>query len=357
MDKKRISIIGAGNAGLALAAYLSLKNYDVCLFNRSLSGFGDLLETKTIVLKGVISGVSNIYKITDSCEEVVQFSDIIIITVVSTAHRDIAHKISSYLKSDKTILLSPGRTFGAYEFRKILDKNKVTNKILVAETNSFFFACRAVNKTLVDIIGVKNLVLFSVFPAVCMTNVNDILVEIFPGLKLVPSSLITGLENIGAILHPAIMLFNYECIDRKNDFYFYRDLSKNIIRFISNLDNERILIGKQLGIDLSSISDWITMVYPATEGCSLHDKMHNCPAYYNILAPKSINSRYIYEDIKTGLIPMIEISKYLNLSLELMNSIVVIFSELLGEDLKDGARSFDFMDLSFDKFILTEGVK
>ena len=60
------------------------------------------------------------------------FADIIIITTVATAHKEIAMNIAPFLKSEKIILLCPGKSFGAYEFRKTLDLLKVSSNIKVS---------------------------------------------------------------------------------------------------------------------------------------------------------------------------------------------------------------------------------
>ena len=93
-----ITVMGAGNSGLATAAHLSMEGHSVTLWNRSEETIKELLETKTIHCEGVIEGSCTIHAVTADIEVAVSDPDLILITTPATAHRELAELIQEYQK-------------------------------------------------------------------------------------------------------------------------------------------------------------------------------------------------------------------------------------------------------------------
>ena len=51
----RISVIGAGNGGQAIAGYCASQGYSACLYDRSMEALTPLISTKRIQLTGALS--------------------------------------------------------------------------------------------------------------------------------------------------------------------------------------------------------------------------------------------------------------------------------------------------------------
>lgn len=349
----KITVIGAGNGGQAIAADCAIRGYKVCLYNRTISKIQSLTKSKIIKLTGAITGNGYIDIITNDIEEAVQFGDIIFIVTTATAHKDLAIKMAPYLKDNQIIVLTPGRTGGALEFEYVLANSKIKSNVNVCETQTLMYACRKTSEGVVNIIGVKDKVLFSMVDHKKNKLLQKILSPIYPSLLPAENIMQTSLENIGAMFHPAIILFNAASIERGNMFYFYRDITDSIASFIQKLDDIRIEIGKAYNISLISASDWVSYAYPNISGDTLCERIKNNPAYYDILAPNSIYSRQILEDIPTGIIPMAELGKIAGVNVDLFDSFVEICSNLLNMDLRKdsrtlfsiGLKNFDFNDI------------
>lgn len=341
---KRITIIGAGNGGQAFAAYCASIGYDVCLYNRSLSSIYPIYETKEIRLVGQLNYVSKIDLITDDLECACNYSDIILIVTPATAHRQLAIDMSPYVRDNQIILLNPGRTLGSIEFKSYIDKYS-DKKPIIGETQTLVYACRLMSPGIVNIIGIKK----RVPVASPVHGYADIIVKslksVFECFESESSVLEIGLDNIGSIFHPAVVLFNAATIERQESFYFYRDMTPQIADFIERLDNERIEIGKAYGINLMSVKDWICYAYPSTSGDSLCDRMKNNPAYHDIKAPGSIFTRQLTEDIPTGLLPMRELARVAKVETPIINSIISIISTLLNVDFIHDGRTLSNLGL------------
>ena len=344
-NKKRIAVIGAGNGGCAIAGHLAMMGHEVVLYSYFDSEIEKLRVSKTIELTGVISGVGKLHRVTSNIEEAICNAEIIMIVTIANVHGELAKQMSRYLSDGQLVVLNPGRTGGAIEFKVALDSVGFDKKIYLAEAQTLIYACRLAGDALVNIIGMKERVMLSTLPASDTSYVLKILSSLYHCFIPVENVLVTSLENIGAIFHPCVVLFNAATIERGTQFYFYRDMTRRVAEFIEMFDKERINVGKAYGIELMPVKEWISYSYDKIEGETLLERMRNNPAYYNIKAPVSIESRQLLEDIPTGLVPIFELGQLKNVDMPLFQSIIRICSTLLGKDFITEGRTLKKMGI------------
>ncbi|MCH5225006.1 MAG: NAD/NADP octopine/nopaline dehydrogenase family protein [Muribaculaceae bacterium] len=329
------AVIGAGNGGQAMAAHLSMMGHSVALFDRNPDKLKNLSE---ITLSGRINSTVKIHKVTDSIPRAIENADVIMVTTVATAHADVARQMAPFLKENQIVILNPGRTGGVWEFRNVLDKLNFSKKIYLAEAQTLLYACRIIQDGSVNIIGIKDSVLLAAESQADTDHVLSIITPVFPAFKKAQSLFQTGLENIGCIFHPCVVLCNAAAIERGERFYFYRDMTPQIADFIQKVDKERIDVGNAYGIKLQSATDWISSAYDGVKGETLCERMRNNPAYYDIIAPASIYTRQMFEDIPTGLVPISQLGKLKGVNTPLMDSIIDISGALLNQDFRKTGR-------------------
>lgn len=353
-NNRKITIIGGGNGGQAMAAYCAIKGYSVCLYNRNLEHLKNIVNTQSIRLSGRINATGHIDIITDDIQTATEYSDLIMIVTTANAHKILAELMAPYLSKNKTIILNPGRTGGLWEFDYILKQNNRSCDIVLAEAQTLIYACRIIDNGHVNIIGIKDRVLLSSYNRELTNLIIQQLSDLFTCFIPAKNILQTSFENIGAIFHPCVVLFNAAAIDRGDLFYFYRDMTDNIANFIQKVDKERINIGKKYNVDLISAEKWVSYAYPNIIGENLCEKMKNNPAYYNIISPTSIFSRQLMEDIPTGLVPLVEFGRLANVDVSLMDSMVTICNALLNTDFRESGRNLKSLglgELSVDEII------
>lgn len=340
----KISIIGAGNGGQAMAGHFAILGHEVCLYNRTTSRIKNIQKSKRIQISDAITGIGNISLITTNLIEALDFADLIMVTTTADAHQELAKKMSAHLRENHLVVLNPGRTLGAIEFSKII-RTKCQTPISIAEAQSLIYACRVESPGKVRVIGVKDNVLLAAFPASETNLIINKLNSIVPCFVKAKNVLITSLENIGAIFHPAVVLFNAATIERGQSFYFYNEMTLSVANFLEQLDAERIAIGRAFGINLRSASDWVSFAYKNIRGETLCEKMRNNPAYYKIFAPTSLKSRLLFEDIPTGILPLIELARMAGVPVPLMQSVFNISQALLKTDFRLAGRTLKNLDL------------
>lgn len=317
MSKKypSFAVIGAGNCGQAMAAHLKSLDYKVKLYNRSAEKINAINKKDGITLKGILKGRWMPDRVTTSIYDTIKDADIIMIVTPASAHKEIAAMCAQHLREDQIVILNPGRTFGALEFLNTIKKNGFKNNITIAEAQTTIYTARLASICEVEVLALKNSVWISSIPSDNISKVYNILKDIYPQFSPVENTLITSLNNIGAILHPTPTLFNVGWIEKPNQFfkYYYDAISPTVAKFLEKLDNERIALAKALDTPAISILDWFDQTYGVKEN-NLYDAIQNNPKYRTIDAPKTVHHRYLYEDIPTGLVPVSSLGDMLGVS-------------------------------------------
>lgn len=342
----RCSVIGTGNGGQAIAAWLSMQGWVVSLYGRNERTIEELSQHKTIKLIGVVTGEARLAEVTSDIHKSVAGADIIMVVTTANAHGEIACQIAGDLKDNQIVILNPGRTGGALEFKRALEATGCKAHVYVAEAQTLVYACRLVENGLVNIIGVKDKVLLSAVPSSDTEYVMTKISTVYPCFCAAENVLQTSLENIGAMFHPCVLLFNAATIERNSVFWFYRDMTPIIADFIEKLDKERLAVGKAYGINLLSVSEWISYAYPGTPGDTLCEKMKNNPAYHDIKSPSTIFTRQLTEDIPTGVLPIMELGDVAEVPVSLMRSVVEICGNLLNIDFRKKGRTLEHLGLA-----------
>ena len=339
-------VIGTGNGGQAIAGWMAMQGHDVRLYGRNEMTIESLLSEGRISLHGAIEGVGVPSLITTDIHEAVRDSDIIMVVTTANAHVSIAKQIVGDLSDSHIIILNPGRTGGALEFKRALEESGCKKRVYVAEAQTLVYACRLINNGEVNIIGVKDKVLLSAVPSSDTEYVLSKIIPVFSCFCAAENVLRTSLENIGAMFHPCVLLFNAATIERHDVFWFYRDMTPEIANFIEEFDKERLAVGRAYGIDLLSVNEWISYAYPATQGTTLCEKMRNNPAYHDIKSPSSIFTRQLTEDIPTGVLPIMELGEAAGVEVPLLRAMVDLCSRLLRIDFRKEGRTLENLGLA-----------
>ena len=342
----KVAVIGAGNGGQAIAGYLAMQNYEVALYDIVEEKINELKTLGGIRLEGRIEGFGKLGCITTDIAEAVRDAEIVMVTTIANAHKAVAQSIAPYVVDGQVIILNPGRTCGALVFKQTLIEAGCRARFYLAEAQTLVYACRIVQNGTVNIIGVKDEVLLSALPARDTDYVLSRINPLYPSFMKTTNVLRTSLENIGAMFHPCVLLFNAATIERNEVFWFYRDMTEQVAEFIEKFDKERLAVGEAYGVHLLSVKEWIKFAYKDTVGETLCERMRNNPAYHDIKSPSSIFTRQLTEDIPTGVLPIMELGKVAGVETPLLESMIHICEALLNMDLHSNGRNLKNLGLA-----------
>jgi opine dehydrogenase len=326
MDTNRYTVVGAGHGGRAMAAHLALMGFRVTLYNRTPDRVAAIKARRGLDLDsfdGGPHGFAQLAGVTSDITEALAQSEVIMVVVPSSAHADIAKESAPHLRDGQIVVLHPGRTLGAIEFHKVLCDSGCQADVTIAEAETFIYASRSDGPAQVRIFRIKEAVPIAALPATRTPQVLEVLASCFPQFIDGVSVLHTGLNNMGAIFHPALTILNAGRIESTSgNFQFYIEgVTASTARVLESLDRERVTVAASLGIRARTAMEWLQMAYDAT-GEDLNQAIHNQTGYLGIKAPNTLNHRYIFEDVPMSLVPIAALGQHYGVSVRGMDSLI-----------------------------------
>lgn len=345
----RIAIMGGGNAGFAHAADLTLRGFEVRLFE-----LPEMKETITKVKQkggiesepapstGLKSGFAKLHTITTDAGEALDGAHVVFIVVPAFAQEAFARALAPHMQEDQIVVLSPGNFGGSIVFAQGLKQHGAKAIPLLCEAQSMIYACRKSGPASIQIFGVKKGLRFAVFPAKHTARVIPTLQKLFPTIEAAPDALWTWLSNPNPVGHPPVMILNAGRIENTGgDFLFYVEgITPSVDLALKALDDERLRLGAALELDLIPQDEATKLWYghQGYQGKSYPDKARN-PVYASIKAESQLDSRYLTEDVPYGLVPWEDLAKQVDVDMPICTSLIELSNVLLGRDFRQSGRT------------------
>jgi opine dehydrogenase len=309
-----------------MAAHLALMGFSVRLYNRTIERVAAIKVRGGIDLDsypGGPRGFGRMDLITSVVGEALADADVMMVVVPSTAHADIALAAAPHLRDGQIVVLNPGRTGGVLEFTRVLRTAGCRADVTVAEAETLVYASRSEGPAQARIFRIKEAVPLAALPSSRNGEVLATLATAFPQFIDGANVLQTSLNNMGAIFHPGLAILNSARIESTaGEFEFYIDgTTPSVAKVLEALDRERVTVASSLGIRARTAMEWLDMAYNA-KGASLHEAIHNQPGYYGITAPRTLQHRYITEDVPMSLVPIAALGQRYGVSVRGMDSII-----------------------------------
>ncbi|MDA3948366.1 MAG: NAD/NADP octopine/nopaline dehydrogenase family protein [Spirochaeta sp.] len=341
------AVIGGGNGGQSAAGHLGTMGYDVRLYDVIPETVTAIAEAGGIHLGGAVEGFGPVSRASTDMSVVIDGADVIMVIAPAIYHRAIAEKMAQCISPGQLVFVHPGATLGAVEFRQVFRQAGLdVDKMVIAEAQSLMYACRVSEPGRATINGMKNSLAVAAVPASKTEEAVAKIADAFPRMHAASNVFETSLTNLNAIMHPAPSLLNVSLIESGRDWEYYRDgITPTIGRFLEAMDTERVALGKALGLDLKDVKELYKEFYSA-EAETLSEIVRNVDAYRGIAGQKRIDTRYVLEDIPTGLVPMVSLSAQLGLNAEMMETTCRLGSYLIGRDLVSTGRTMENLGIN-----------
>ncbi len=331
----QVAVLGAGHGGKAMAAEMAARGFAVTLYNRTYARIEGISLRGTIELRTEDGRdlIAPLHKITADIGEALKDVELVMVVVPASGHRDMALAAAPYLRDEHVVVLHPGRTGGALEFRQALTEGGCRSKPIICEAETFLFAARSNGPAEARIFRTKFSVPVAAFPANRTQEGLALLTQVYPQFIPAKNTLYTSLNNMGAVFHPALTLLNAGWIEaRQGDFQFYMDgVTPATSRVLAALDRERVTVAAALGIRAQTAEEWLERAYGAV-GNNLYEAMHANPGYEGIKAPNMIQHRYIFEDVPCSLVPIALIGQQYGVDTTCIRSIIKLANVVHGTD-------------------------
>ena len=336
----RVSVIGCGNVGVAIAADLAIGGHDVTIVktsrtNESLfekikaNGNRILLKENGAYRTGVVSCLTHDFSN-------IAGADVVVLTIQSTYHEQVIEKMSKYLYSDQIVVVVCSYMSSFY-----FDKY-CKSKPVIAEATGPYLEGRIEDndKDVVFRVGCRlTRSPLSVCPTrradMCMRRLNRLYMGFSDDYDVIES----GLLNPNMILHTVGAVMSIPRIEYSDgDFCMYREAysRKNnaTLQIMLRLDDEKKRVLRKMGCKPIDIFN---------AGGFLGDPMESFYRYSEssdrAKSPTSVRSRYITEDVGQGLVLLESMAKLIGVEVPVATSLIDIAGAALDCDFRSTGRT------------------
>jgi opine dehydrogenase len=302
-----------------------------------------------IYAEGELEGFAPIRYAGHDIEEAVNDAEIIIAVGPAYSTLPFAKACQPHLRKGQIVLICPGSCAGSLEFKIGAGLALGESDVIVAETSTLPYAVRTIGPARIKVyLKLKEGVFVAAIPAKDTNEVLDALAAVYPVLGPARNILQTSLQNGNPVIHPAVSLLNAALIERtQGDFYFYEEgVTPATGRLIRAIDQERIAIGQRLGIKVIPEPE-IGRRQGYMKEATYDQGYAKAPGFRGIRAQKSLNHRYVEEDVGYGLVFWQTLGEQSGVETPNIAAVIQLASTLMGRDyLAEAPRTMETLGLS-----------
>jgi len=302
MDVKKFAVIGAGNAGCAIAADMTLAGFEVKLFEfpEFKQRFQKILNEQAIHIKGEANeGKSRLFA-TLKLQEAVKDVQLILISMPSFGHPRLTEELIPLLEEGQVVIFMPGG-FGSFSFLKALRTIRPRKRVIVGETATLPYAARlsGPDEVTIFIKSVHNPA--ATIPATETGGIVKSLRKLYPDISAARDVLDVALNNLNPSTHVAPSILSTSRVETADEFWLYREgMSPSVQKVMVAVDDERIAVREALGYGPPHYD----LKKSGARECfeDFFGKGGKEKAGYNLKGPLDMRERYVTEDIPYGLV-------------------------------------------------------
>jgi opine dehydrogenase len=341
-----VAIIGAGIGGFYLVAELGVAGFKLRLHDIDDSKLSEIRARGGVDVEGDGGGFAAVERATSDFASAVDGADVIIIVTGGSAQAVAAQSLAPLLQNGQVILLIQGNTGGSLIVRRALDEASCRAQIDVAEMDNYPYSCWRLSQTRIRPIVKKRWLQIAAFPGNRISAVFPHLSPLFPEAVAAPNILYTGFTNANAMLHVANCVANAGRIESGDSYKFYAEgVTPAVARLYEAINAERVAVAAALGASVPTLADWFERVY-GVRGATLVETCqrltYNSDGPYQVTGtPKSLDHKFITEDVPTGLIPMSEIGTAAGVKTSAIDALVEMVRSMTGKDFVAEARTLE----------------
>ena len=337
----QITVLGAGAGGTAVAFDCASYGHDVRVFDfeQFPENIATIAEQGGIHADGDISGFGAIAYSGHDIDEALKGAELIYVVGPAYSTTPFGEAVAGKLSAGQTVIVSPSSCGGALAFKRAAGLALSDESIRVAETSTLHYAVRLTEPGRVRVfLKLKAGNLLAALPSTHTGDILKLIADVYPSMEPAESVLQTSLQNANPIIHPAVTLSNAARIEMTGgDFLFYEEgVSDSVGRLIEALDNERIAIGKALGIAI--LPDPVMgmrqgYILEANYGSGYR----KAPGFLGIGAQPQLDHRYLNEDVGYGLVFMSKLGQQIGVATPGIDSVIGVASIVMARDYRSEA--------------------
>lgn len=333
MNKLIYTVCGAGRAGCAIAADITLQGFKVNLFE--LDGFKEnialIQEKGGIELSGKTQsgkvGFAKLNLITTNPEEAVKDANLIMITAPAFGHKAFFKSILPYLTAEQCVLVNTGY-WASLRFADMLRESGKFENITIAEATIMPYISDKKGYH-AHILNVKKDIKFATFPGNRGDRISSLIRIVYPQHNRAPNVFWTNFEEGNPSLHATFLLpIAGLPFDRYKGCKIYGEATSCGARLAEAFDRERVKIAKALGCNVTETAlEGAKKVY-GYKGKDVSEAYRKSPHADRYIPAERLQA-ILMEDLGYFYVPASRLASSLGISTPVINAIVEVWGAIL----------------------------
>lgn len=346
----KVAILGSGNGALAEAFEWSragheIYMYDFPQFDKQIAA---ITKAGGITSEGMMEGFMPVKYAGHDIELVLKDADLVFAVGPAYATEPFGKACAPYAAKGQIFVVCPSSCMGAILFKNALGLSVEDHSVTVADTSTLPYAVRIIGDAKIAVYNrLGGGVLLATLPSSRNDMVYDLLKPVHGCVEKAKNIFQTCLQNANPMLHPCITTLNAARIEGPDDFFFYEEgVTPGVGRLLKAIDDERIELGKALGLEIENDPHISIRQGYLTEESYDHG-YSTAPGFMGIKAQTQLDYRYYNEDAGFGLVLWVDLADRLGLELPNVRAMLQIVSSIMGRDYKaEKARTLDTLGLA-----------
>ena len=325
-----IAILGAGPIGLGMASFLHTNGHAPVLWSPSGRSTAPFAEGQRLTSVGRIE-TSFAPRVAASCADALAGAQVVIVAVPGYGHRAVMDAAAPHLRADQTVIISSQYSLSALYLSKIMTARGVTLPIIAWATT--LTTGRRKSPVEVHVSSLRNQLDMATIPVTAqeasLALCRNLFGDRFRGRDDV---LAITLSNLNPPVHMAMALCNLTRIEKAEDWPIFFYVTDSVGRLIEALDQERLALASAFGLTVRTVYEHYHLSFNVPFGSVAEMTMAVHTGRGSPSGPKSLESRFLTEDIPFGLAPLSVIAKAIGVPLPLHDAGIELVSTLCGRD-------------------------
>ncbi|GAB95780.1 opine dehydrogenase [Kineosphaera limosa] len=353
----RVAIMGSGNGGTAAAFEWAQAGHEVSMwdFEQFDANIAAIAAAGSIEGRVKFEGTAPVRYAGHDLDRALEGAELVLIVGPAYAHEAMGEALRGKLSEDAAYCVLPSSCNGAVVLKQALGLDLMDDTYVIGETHTLPYGCRLVAP---GIVRVTTRVLDGLFVAALPSSRTPELLTklqvVWPQAEAAKNVLQTTLQNGNPVLHPAIMLLNASRIENTGgDFLFYTEgVTLASARLMEAVEGERQELGRVLGIDIVRDPELGLRQGYVSEATYLKG-YNDGIGFAKSQAPKTLDFRYLTEDVPYGLVFMSELARQCDVPTPAIDTVISMASIILDVDFRAAGKrlpkDLGFADLTLEQ--------
>jgi opine dehydrogenase len=323
----RVAILGTGGIGRAYAVHLAAQGHRPVLW--SPTGHP---PDRTLVATGIVPGRFAV-EVAADCGAALEGAEVAIIAAVANGHRAVMEAMAPHLRPGQVVIVSAHCSFGALYLSRLLAARGLELPIAAWATTAL--TGRRGGREGVHVSGQRPKLDVATLPlhladageAACRALFGD-------RFQRREDLLAIALSNLNPPAHMANMLLNLTRAEKGEEWPNYGSITPAVGALMEALDEERLALARHFGLSVRTVFEHFVLSHGVAPGSVAEMSRAVYAKRPELMGPKTLNTRFVTEDVPFGLLPLELLGRMAGLAVPLHSAGIAVFSAVYSRNFR-----------------------